>query len=133
MSISELVPEYVIPKITCLYIQGNNSKKKNPQQTNKHKQEDGARKTSTGGSKEKHHHHTNQNYTHPWLVANLKGHSGRVLDVDFSANGKHLATCSEDGTVLIWPTKYFQQSNKVKLLFLVKVRLHYKPNNHQFI
>lgn len=95
--------------------QGNNSKKKNPQQTNKDKQENGTRKNSTGGNKEKHHHHTNQNYTHPWLVANLKGHSGRVLDVDFSANGKYLATCSEDGTVLIWPTKYFQQNNKLPI------------------
>ena len=60
-------------------------------------------------------HQTNQNYSHPWLVANLKGHSGRVLDIDFSANGKYLATCSEDGTVLIWPTKHFSQTNKVIL------------------
>ena len=69
----------------------------------------------TAAVKEKHNLHGNQNYSHPWLVANLKGHSGRVLDVDFSANGKYLASCSEDGTVLIWPTKLFQQSNKMPI------------------
>src|SRR4051812_12273982 len=35
-------------------------------------------------------------YSHPWLATSLKGHSGRVLDVDFSSNGKYLVTCSDD-------------------------------------
>lgn len=35
------------------------------------------------------------NFTHPWLVTSLKGHSGRVLDMDFSSNGKYVATCGE--------------------------------------
>jgi len=46
-------------------------------------------------------------FKHPWLVTSLKGHSGRVLDLDISPNGKHLASCGEDQTVLVWPTKDF--------------------------
>lgn len=35
------------------------------------------------------------NYSHPWLIASLKGHSGEILDLDFSSNGKQLASCAE--------------------------------------
>jgi len=34
-------------------------------------------------------------FVHPWLACNLKGHSGSVLGMDFSPNGKYLASCSE--------------------------------------
>lgn len=36
------------------------------------------------------------NYQHPWLYTTLKGHTGQVFDMDFSRNGKYLATCGED-------------------------------------
>jgi len=35
------------------------------------------------------------NFVHSWLAGNLKGHSGPVLGLDFSPNGKYLASCSE--------------------------------------
>eukprot|EP00096_Caligus_rogercresseyi_P010257 TRINITY_DN3676_c0_g1_i1.p1 TRINITY_DN3676_c0_g1~~TRINITY_DN3676_c0_g1_i1.p1 ORF type:complete len:445 (+),score=125.44 TRINITY_DN3676_c0_g1_i1:92-1426(+) len=41
-------------------------------------------------------------FSHPWLLTNLKGHSGRVLDLSISANGKYIASSSEDRSVLIW-------------------------------
>ena len=34
-------------------------------------------------------------FNHPWLITTLKGHGGRVLDMDFSENGKYLASCAD--------------------------------------
>lgn len=35
-----------------------------------------------------------EKYSHPWLLTTLKGHTGQVLAMDISSNGKYLATCS---------------------------------------
>lgn len=35
------------------------------------------------------------NYSHDWLITTLKGHTGSVMDMSFSANGKYLATCAD--------------------------------------
>lgn len=37
----------------------------------------------------------------------LKSHSGNVTCLDFSSNGKYLASCADDRTVRIWSTKDF--------------------------
>ncbi|XP_038209838.1 exonuclease GOR-like isoform X2 [Zerene cesonia] len=40
-------------------------------------------------------------FSHPWLMKNLKGHPGNVLMVDFSANGKYMAaTCDEPNSAV---------------------------------
>jgi len=48
-------------------------------------------------------------FTHKWLMTSLKGHTKRILDMDFSPNGKFLATTAEDETVIVWPVKDFTQ------------------------
>ncbi|XP_064834622.1 transducin beta-like protein 2 [Oncorhynchus masou masou] len=54
--------------------------------------------------KEKAQQHT---FSHPLLASSLKSHSGNVTSLDFSSNGKYLATCADDRTVRIWSTKEF--------------------------
>lgn len=46
-------------------------------------------------------------FSHPLLASSLKGHSGNVTCIDFSSNGKYLASCADDRTVRIWSTKDF--------------------------
>ncbi|KAJ8342840.1 hypothetical protein SKAU_G00327680 [Synaphobranchus kaupii] len=54
--------------------------------------------------KEKTQQHT---FTHPLLASSLKSHSGNITCLDFSSNGKYLASCADDRTVRIWSTKDF--------------------------
>ncbi|KAM8976229.1 transducin beta-like protein 2 [Pelodytes ibericus] len=54
--------------------------------------------------KEKPQQHT---FIHQVLASSLKAHSGNVTCLDFSSNGKYLASCSDDRTVRIWSTKDF--------------------------
>ncbi|XP_074016761.1 transducin beta-like protein 2 isoform X2 [Numenius arquata] len=46
-------------------------------------------------------------FAHRLLVAALKGHSGSVSCLDFSSNGKYLASCADDRTVRLWSTRDF--------------------------
>ncbi|XP_066506503.1 transducin beta-like protein 2 [Hoplias malabaricus] len=46
-------------------------------------------------------------FTHPLLASALKSHSSNVTCLDFSSNGKYLASCADDRTVRIWSTKDF--------------------------
>ncbi|XP_075710243.1 transducin beta-like protein 2 [Rhinoderma darwinii] len=46
-------------------------------------------------------------FSHPLLASALKAHSGNITCLDFSSNGKYLASCSDDRTVRIWSTKDF--------------------------
>lgn len=36
-----------------------------------------------------------------------QGHSGNVTSLDFSSNGKYLASCADDRAIRIWSTKDF--------------------------
>ncbi|CAG9856702.1 unnamed protein product [Phyllotreta striolata] len=40
--------------------------------------------------------HDKHNYSHPWLLVSLKGHTGNILDMDFSSNGKYLTSCDDE-------------------------------------
>ncbi|KAK7087866.1 hypothetical protein V1264_021863 [Littorina saxatilis] len=48
-------------------------------------------------------------FTHQWLSSTLKGHSSRVVAVDFSPNGKYLVSTSDDRVMMMWSTKEFTQ------------------------
>jgi len=45
-------------------------------------------------------------FTHPWLLTSLKGHSSPVLSIDFSSNGKYLASCSAGLLAQVFHTKF---------------------------
>ncbi|XP_013777302.1 transducin beta-like protein 2 [Limulus polyphemus] len=76
-------------------------------------------------------------YTHPWLVCTLKGHSGNILDMDFSSNGKYLASCAEDRAVLLWSVKTFTQkehkSIRANVEFDHATRVKWSPDSKAFI
>ncbi len=38
---------------------------------------------------------TKHTFNHPWLASSLKSHSSPILGMDFSPNGKYLASCAE--------------------------------------
>lgn len=84
--------------------------------------------------KEKSTQHT---FSHPLLAATLKGHNGNVTCLDFSSNGKYLASCADDRTVRIWSTKDFSEREhkclraNVELDHAVLVR--FSPDSRAFI
>ncbi|XP_044532364.1 transducin beta-like protein 2 [Gracilinanus agilis] len=68
--------------------------------------------------KEKPQQHT---FIHALLATALKGHSGNVTSMDFSSNGKYLATCADDRTIHIWSIKNFLQGQPHSLRVNVKL------------
>ncbi|KAL9981141.1 hypothetical protein ACROYT_G009805 [Oculina patagonica] len=46
---------------------------------------------------------------HHRQFASLKGHTGDVLDLEFSLNGKYMASTSQDRTVRLWSVKDFKE------------------------
>ncbi|XP_034949324.1 uncharacterized protein prage isoform X2 [Chelonus insularis] len=47
-------------------------------------------------AKNKKRREVQQEFTHSWIVGTLKGHTGPVLEMDFSSDDKFLASCAED-------------------------------------
>ncbi|CAL1268086.1 unnamed protein product [Larinioides sclopetarius] len=76
-------------------------------------------------------------YSHPWLLTNLKGHSGEILDVDFSANGKQLGTCATDRAVMLWSVKTFTEKNhrsvRANIEFDHATQIKWSPDSKAFI
>lgn len=80
---------------------------------------------------------TQHTFSHPLLAATLKAHNGNVTCLDFSSNGKYLASCADDRTVRIWSTKDFTEREhkclraNVELDHAVLVR--FSPDSRAFI
>lgn len=76
-------------------------------------------------------------YTHPWLLASLKGHSGEISDLDFSSNGKQLASCAEDRAVMLWSVKTFSEKNhrsvRANVEFDYATHIKWSPDSKAFI
>ncbi|XP_008558547.1 uncharacterized protein LOC103579032 isoform X2 [Microplitis demolitor] len=51
-------------------------------------------------AKNKKRREAQQEFTHSWVVGTLKGHTGPVLDINFSSDDKFLASCAEDCSLL---------------------------------
>ncbi|CAF97319.1 unnamed protein product, partial [Tetraodon nigroviridis] len=76
-------------------------------------------------------------FTHQLLASTLKSHSGSVTCVDFSSNGKYLASCADDRTVRIWSTKDFLEREHKCLRANVELDhatlVRFSPDSRAFI
>lgn len=53
---------------------------------------------------------------HHWLKTTLKGHGGQVLDFHFSNNGKYLASCSNDRSLIAWHCEDFSKKTTSRFI-----------------
>lgn len=95
--------------------------------------------TSMGGSKRaknKKRREPQQEFTHSWMVGALKGHTSNVFDMNFSSNGKLLASCGEDA-VFIWCTKDLaskaRKSLRINLKYDYASMVRWSPDGKAFI
>lgn len=76
-------------------------------------------------------------FSHPWLFKNLKGHPGTVLLVDFSANGKFMASACDDGSVILWDIKDLNQKEhktlRVNIEFDYATHVAWSPDSKAFL
>ncbi|KAK5858303.1 hypothetical protein PBY51_002452 [Eleginops maclovinus] len=76
-------------------------------------------------------------FSHQLLAASLKSHSANVTCLDFSSNGKYLASCADDRTVRIWSTKDFLEREHKCLRANVELDhatlVRFSPDSRAFI
>ncbi|XP_066264397.1 transducin beta-like protein 2 isoform X2 [Branchiostoma lanceolatum] len=76
-------------------------------------------------------------FSHTLLATSLKGHSSRVMGLDFSNNAKYLATCAEDRTVRIWSLKDWTDKEHKSVQVNVELDhatlVKFSPDNRAFI
>ena len=97
---------YLIFLKPCTDIKEEDSDKKGSKNlTKKHdegipkKRPNSTSSSSSSSSKRKVAKDSNSVTTHGLLLTSLKGHTGTVTSIDFSSNGKYLASCSEGSAV----------------------------------
>ncbi|KAG9263202.1 transducin beta-like protein 2 [Astyanax mexicanus] len=76
-------------------------------------------------------------FTHPLLASSLKNHSGNITCLDFSSNGKYLASCSDDRSIRIWSTKDFLDRDhkclRANVEFDHATLVRFSPDSRAFI
>lgn len=76
-------------------------------------------------------------FTHPLLASSLKSHNSSVTCIDFSSNGKYLASCADDRTVRIWSTKDFTDREhrclRANVEFDHATLVRFSPDSRAFI
>ncbi|XP_032242347.2 transducin beta-like protein 2 isoform X2 [Nematostella vectensis] len=89
----------------------NNSQDENSASDSKEKREKSKEKPQNGtkSAKGKKRNQSQGVMNHRRQFAALKGHTSEVLDLDFSLNGKLLASTSQDRTVRLWSVKDFKE------------------------
>lgn len=83
------------------------------------------------------HRDNKSKFSHAWLSSSLKGHNDNVLDMSFSPNGKYLASCSGDRSVLLWQTRHFDdrehKSTRVNVEYDHATAVSWSPDNHALL
>ncbi|KPP71202.1 hypothetical protein Z043_109906, partial [Scleropages formosus] len=76
-------------------------------------------------------------FRHALLAASLQAHCANVTCLDFSSNGKYLASCARDHTVRIWSTKDFLDRDHRRLCADVErdhaTLVRFSPDSRAFI
>lgn len=132
----------ILIALMCSVVRGNKDKSENDEKesaeepsTKKNEKAEKAGKKGKSQKPVKRSHSVH--FTHPWLACNLKGHSGHVLSLDFSPNGKYLITASDDRTVLVWSTKEFSQKEHKSVRGNVEYdhasRVKFSPDSKAFV
>ncbi|KAK3739311.1 hypothetical protein QZH41_017882 [Actinostola sp. cb2023] len=114
------------------------SQKESEQVKSKETRESADQKAQNGLRK---HNKTSKKKTvvqsHKAHFAVLKGHTDRVLDLDFSLNGKYLASVSQDRTVRLWSVKDFKEKEhkyiRANVDFDHATKVNFSPDSRAFI
>ncbi|XP_070571876.1 transducin beta-like protein 2 [Ptychodera flava] len=121
---------------------GRSSSKAQPVEEEEPEKSNSKKKTSQSkkpkSSQGKQSKKSNQSsFTHPYLSCTLKSHADTVVDVDFSINGKYLASAAEDRTVRIWSVKEFKDREHKSLRGNVEydsaTRVKFSPDSRAFV
>lgn len=76
-------------------------------------------------------------FSHAWLAVSLKSHTGIILDISFSANGKYLATCGDDRSAYVWVMKECLNNNpksvRMNIEFDHASKICFSPDNKAFV
>ncbi|XP_020894686.1 transducin beta-like protein 2 isoform X2 [Exaiptasia diaphana] len=100
-----------------------------------HKDKNGQKKIKPRTSSKKKTSNVVQNHRRQFSL--LKGHTDHVFDLDFSQNGKYLASAAQDRTVRLWSVKDFKEKEhkyiRANVDFDHATKVNFSPDSRAFI